>query len=406
MIIMGILGKIKGLFISKPRPIYEMKMTPEQARRYIPRNVQKKLGQLQAMIANLTKENKNLKERLGLLKKKEREILNIRLTKRKRKLILEEKRNRATIFFDLKRGIKIKSALKSKPFKIGSKFLIYWRGIEFQDTDYGPRINFLASEKKDSKRLFRVRGVSLKKFPDVIHDPQSLVQNLREGRLLLDLTPEQTYIPKFEMRIESPEEERAPTLAANGGNPDNSNVKVIPDVKRMKEIDMRKIIHESPEAARIIASLYSQMNRMIGEKTEAEEREQEAISGKIDAQSTAKVLARGLDRHRSLLDSALDKLDTAYSKLGTAMLTEQDMKLRQALAEAMVVRTQAALDRLAEKLEGRESRTAIEEAKREIEDDVQFVLDRLTAAGPGPSVKTAPPKPMKEKKEERRILRR
>lgn len=369
---MGIWKKIKEFFIGRPRPIYEMKITPEQMKRIVNRNVQIKLGDLQAQIANLKKENVSLKQSLEGVKTEEERRVVRQLNKRNEELRKERRNKKAAILFDTEKPLFLRSVIKKQFFKKG-KFL---RGFEFEDTNYGPKLNFVVSpNKKGYKKLRPVKGTLLKNMKDLIYDPQSFVTNLKSRNVVVNVTPDERFIPQIKTQIPMPE-----PLVANGNNETiqpTGEIEMKPDVKKMMEIDMKKIADESPEAATIISGLYSQINNLIAEKQNAEEREQEAVADKIEAESTVRSLMKGLDRSKSMLDSALDKLDSAYSRLGTAELTEQDMRLKATLAEALVIRVMAALDRLAERAESEESRTAVMKAKDEIKDDFDFALQRL-----------------------------
>jgi len=152
-------------------------------------------------------------------------------------------------------------------------------------------------------------------------------------------------------------------------------MKLREDIERMKEIDVSKI--SDPYARIVIANLWERINALSIEKENAEEREQEALTKKMEAESTARALQKTVDKQKGLLEASLDKIDSAFSRLGVAMLTEQDMKLNQIMAEGMFMKIKKALDNLSETLEDKESRLAVDKAKEEIM-DTAIALKLLT----------------------------
>jgi len=204
---MGIFKSLKRFFV-KPRPIYEMKITPEQMARYVSANVQKKLGYLQAENAHLKKSKKSLEQKI----KEYEGMEDVKLVEAINKVDKKLKRDRigktAGLLFDFKKPVLIRSAIGMQSFKDPKKK--YWKGFQFRESEYSewPIISFIASPyKKGFKNLTVIRGLPLNRLSELVYNPQNFVQELRMRRLVINMTPDEKIIPSLKLKIPMGEED-------------------------------------------------------------------------------------------------------------------------------------------------------------------------------------------------------
>jgi len=361
------MGFFKKLLRKKKPPTYEMRISPEHMQKYVSGNVQKALGRLQAENTDLKDRLKYLEQKVGMKRKDEEAMLINKLLERQKQLIKMQKQKGYQIAIKTKKPIQFLSVVKKSYFRnIKGIPYKYLKAFEFQDTERGPVLNFLVGDKK-GENVIRIRGVSIALLPYLLHDLPSFVNNLKRGQFVVNLTPDGKFIPPINL----------------GEIQEEIHLKDInPDLYRKMTTDTEKIARESPEAAKIIAGLYSQLNAAINEKEDALEREKEALNKKLEAETSLRLLSKSHERLVALNKAKEEKLDNAYSDISTFKLSEQDMKLNETLAESLTIKLQRKIDELSQMVAEKASTTAIEEARENIKDDIAFALKNLVAAAP------------------------
>jgi len=341
--------------------------------------VRRENAELLAEVNKLKDENEKLKELIKKIKQTElkKEEEEVKIQEKQIKKIRKE--NRYIILFK-NVAPQIVSVLRHKYFK-GSDGTVYrfLRGIEIEDTRNGPVINFLISRTRKDKKLGRLEGPPFEYIP-YLFDLKTLVSDLKAGRLIVNIDNNGNFIPP---RIEVEESD------------DANKKKFSRDIEKIKTIDIKHLLKtKDPEVIEAIMSLYSELNKALAEKAEAQKMEKQALMEKIDAEISAESYEQAFDRATSMLGVTLSRLDTAYDQLTKTKVSEISSRLKQTLAEMIARQQWKALDEALDRI-GKLGKEEKEVIKESIQKDIQFASDQiinalLTARGLLPRALTPP----------------
>jgi len=175
--------------------------------------IKRENANLWAEIERLEQENEKLKKILESMRSAYDEEIEEALQEQERYLKELMEKNRYRIYFRTKKPIIVVSAIGGEPFKSedGMVTFPYLRGIEFEKSPYGTLVNLILADKIKKPGIFtrekpivgRLRVGHIDTFTQMIFNPDNLVEDLRKGVIMLNITPDGSNLPSsFKIPVE------------------------------------------------------------------------------------------------------------------------------------------------------------------------------------------------------------
>ena len=248
----------------------------------------------------------------------------------------------AFIFKKSKKIPVIVSVVRHKYFRDGyGRPYKYWRGIEFENTPNGTLVNLLVSRRPNDDVLGRIPGPPIQYFPYLFTNIYGLVQDLKTGFVVVNISPDGTFIPpsipKGEEEEESEEEEEKDDESESEEKKGKRGRKKVVDKKKIKRAAFIDIAHliktKDPEEVDAILTLYKKYSRAEGEKLQSMQREKEALLESIEAKVESESYKRAMDRATAFIQKFFEELDTVYSKLQETKSKELTARMKKNMTE-------------------------------------------------------------------------
>ena len=412
------MAKMRGLFYRvirnaikkkkiKKRDYYAKIETPEDLR-MVGVGVKRENAELQAKLAKAETQNEKLGGILkGLKDEQDSSILKeVKLQEMEIKRLKRQDTYRLLFKFPTKSPPHILSVLRHKHFKGADGGLYkYWRGIEIVDSQIGPLMNLLVSKSPKDKEIGVLEGPSFGSLFDLFN-VNTLVNDLKTGRLVVNISPEGKFIPSTlyaenpfasanqegadepPLQDDSPKDnsgDNSPKKKDNKPKKKSTKEEIYDGVSRIMKIDMDTIIKDKdPETVQAFLALYNENASVRNQLRMSKESERNAITDKLNVQVENEGLEKSVDRLTTMTGAYNQELDKAYDELEYQAKGKIEADFRQAIADAMEHKLWSALNNALEQVEGlgREQKEVIKES---VQKDQIFNMNQLiqaiTAAG-------------------------
>ncbi len=350
------------------KQVYETKADVEFMKKYLNEIMQKHLGQIMGEKDRLEEELKQAKERIAELEGK-RLAEELEEARKQEEFIKRDRKKKRKIFLFDEKETKLPflvSAYDDYDFfrdKNGKEWKL-WKGVMLEKTPSGVIFNFIVKNPGNDEELGIIKGVSLDHLP-YLFDTKTIVSDCRVGRIPINLTRDGEFIPPVMM-----------------GEPVSAeDFEKNEEVKRMLQIDIKSIFKNADEKTKMaFFSLYKSYLKALGYAEEAEEREKAALMEKIESDIASKSSMKMVEGALPSLSYVANKLENFYSNLAPTIVSEQESRAKAAGAEALVKASWDVIDDLINRIK-QAGLSKDERARRQIEDELEFLLKRIESIG-------------------------
>ncbi len=239
------------------------------------------------------------------------------------------------------------------------------KGIILEDDpSAGPRID-LVCETQFSRSLVKIPLGYLQNLFYYLTSIEDLVTQLKMGKILLNLTPDGKYVPKYieyQVAEEKPKEE---SKSNPGEDPDPPEQE--PQIFILEKY--KPIFEQYPEIKNVIIALYNEKNKLVSEvedlKGQLEELRSQIIG--LQAANAAKDKQREVDR--AMVTRAIAELGESYKILNNLMYANLQLQQRLLPLEGAYEEAVMNLEEAKRKYV-RELYAEMDSTKKELADDI------------------------------------